>query len=185
MATRTCGIVCVFCLGIVTARPALAEQYVISGSPDGTESFVVDDDLDVDLNGVQFYSDGDTPSGERSPFQLPLNAQVGDTLRFRVRDTFGNCAGLAPLFITNTARCSTLIDPGFTRPCSPEPGSLVAHDFTTTIPELCVVYFAEQVADIRPGSGGSAPAPCTSPPPTASMAVSSGGSRRARPRPRW
>ncbi|HEX5043312.1 MAG TPA: ELWxxDGT repeat protein [Candidatus Polarisedimenticolaceae bacterium] len=152
-----CGIVSVLCLGIVTARPAFAEQYVISGSPDGTGSFVVDDALDVDLNGVQFYSDGDAPSGERIPFQLPLTAEPGDTLRFRVRDTFGNCASLAPLFITNASGCSAVIDPGFTRPCSPEPGTPVAHDYTTTIPELCLAYSAERVADIRPGPGSSAP----------------------------
>lgn len=144
-------------MGIVTGRPAFAEQYVISGSPDGTGSFIVDDALDIDLNDVQFYSDGDDPSGERIPIQLPLTAEAGDTLRFRVRDSFGNCAGLAPLFLTNASGCSALIDPGFTRPCSTEPGSLVAHDYTTTIPELCVVYTAEQVADIRPGPASSAP----------------------------
>lgn len=30
---------------------------MISGSPDGTAPFVVDNALDVDFNGVQFYSD--------------------------------------------------------------------------------------------------------------------------------
>ncbi|HET9298752.1 MAG TPA: ELWxxDGT repeat protein [Candidatus Polarisedimenticolaceae bacterium] len=151
----------ILCLGIVTARPALAEQYVISGSPDGTGTFVVDDALDIDRNGTQFYSDGNAPAGERGPIPLSAFAQVGDTLRFRVRDTFGNCAGLAPLFITNSAGCSAVIDPGFTRPCSPEPGPPVAHDYTTTIPELCVLYTAERVADIRPGPGSSAPTSIT------------------------
>jgi len=152
-----CGIVFVVCLGIVTGHPAFADQYVISGSPDGTGTFIVDDALDVDLNGVQFHSDGNEPSGERIPIQLPLTAHAGDTLRFRVRDTFGSCAGLSPLFLTNASGCSAVIDPGFTRPCSEEPGPLVAHDYSTTIPELCLMYTAEQVADIRPGPGSSAP----------------------------
>lgn len=152
-----CGLALVVCLGILAERPAFAQDYWISGSPDSLAPFVVDDALDVDLNGAQFYTDGPAASGARQPIPLPLGANVGDTLRFRVRDTFGNCASLSTLFLIDAQGRSAVIDPGFVRPCSPSPGALLAHDYTTTIPDLSQGYGAEQVADIRPGPASSAP----------------------------
>jgi uncharacterized delta-60 repeat protein len=109
-------------------------KYHLSSSPDGRGGILVDDDLDVYLNGQMVYTDGDYPAGGRVP--IPLTAFAGDTVRVVVRDTFGNCASMSPLYITDYAGNGTLVHPGFSLGCArPVPDPTTVLDFEFTVPE--------------------------------------------------
>ncbi len=59
-----------------------AGQYILSGSPNGTGSMLVDDKLEIFLNGQPIYADAVTGRGYRSP--ITFTADIGDQLRFVV-----------------------------------------------------------------------------------------------------
>lgn len=66
-----CRLLIIFAvLGLSGPTLASSGQYVISGSPDGTGTFEVDDDLDVYLNGALVYTDGTVAAGTRGPIAL-------------------------------------------------------------------------------------------------------------------
>jgi hypothetical protein len=110
-----------------------AVSYIISGSADGSASWSVDDDLDVFINDstTPAYSDGDALSGTRGPFTI--TAKKGDTLKVQVRDTYGHCTSLQPLYITDALRPSNnaKITDGFSQGCG-LPGWNRGVQFTTT-----------------------------------------------------
>jgi uncharacterized delta-60 repeat protein len=108
-------------------------KYHISSSPDGKGGILVDDDLDVYLNGELVYTDGVYAAGGRLP--IPLTATEGDTVRVVVRDTFGNCASMSPLYITDYAGNGTLVHPGFSLGCGrPVPDPTAVLDLQFTVP---------------------------------------------------
>src|ERR1043166_1307785 len=107
--------------------------YLLSGSADGTESILVDDDLDAYRNGPQIYTDGTNPAGNRPP--ISVTANVGDTLRFVVRDTHGDCAFLSPIYLTAPNGNGLVADPGFNLGCGRPPEGVV-HDVTFVIPNI-------------------------------------------------
>jgi len=116
---------------------ANAMQFVLSGSVDGTAPYHVDDDLDVYVNGVNIYfgtSIANTPTA-RAP--IPFSANVGDALHLVVRDTYGGCARLSRLFLTDSIGRYALVDPGFDLGCGRPAGNQgVVHDVTLPIPNL-------------------------------------------------
>ncbi len=135
-----------------------AASYTLSGSPDGTSPFHVDDDLDVYLNGVLISSDNTPPGTPTTRPPIALTADVGDTLRFVVRDTYGVCAQLTTLFLTDAAGRSTVADPGFHVGCGrPNVDLGVVHDYSFVIPDLGATPVAAFVADIRLGTASSNP----------------------------
>jgi len=85
-------------------------NYVLAGDESGSAALVVDDGLKITLNGKIVYDDGDAQSGSRPP--VALDAKPGDRLRFEVRDTFGACAHLSPIYLVKGSR-SAVADPGF------------------------------------------------------------------------
>ena len=96
----------VFC----SASTCLAESYALSGSPDGTGKFVVDDRLVVTVNGALISDDGPANAGERIPIPVPAN--IGDQLRIAVHDTYGDCRILSRLILTDSSgRFAVLFDP--------------------------------------------------------------------------
>ena len=101
----------------------LDTKYRLSSTPDGSGDIVVDDDLDVYVNGALIYTDGTAPAGGRPP--LRFSAVPGDQIRLVVRDTYGHCASLSPIYLTDPFGSSTLLDPGFSlgcnRPIPPDP----------------------------------------------------------------
>lgn len=106
---------------------------VLSGTADGMGTLNVDDDLDVYVNGTQVYSDGNATSSANRP-RVPITAQKGDTLRLVVRDTFGGCAHLAPVYFVRGTQ-SALADPGFDFGCHQPPGNNgVVHDHSFMVP---------------------------------------------------
>lgn len=124
----------VFASTLATGRPADA-QFKLAGSPDGTWPIIVDDALDVYVNGVLVHSDGDLTSGARDPFPIP--ATVGDTVRLVVRDTYGHCAQLTPVFLFDEATGQgTFLDGGFNDGC-PDPDDFprIAYDVSKLIPD--------------------------------------------------
>ena len=98
-------------------------KYRLSSTPDGTGAIVVDDDLDVYVNGVLIYTDGTAPAGARPPIRF--SATPGDQIRLVVRDTYGHCASLSPIYLIDPFGSSTPLDPGFSlgcdRPIPPDP----------------------------------------------------------------
>ena len=111
-----------------------ATSYVLSGSPDGTATFVVDDDLDVYLDGAQIYTDGTTTSGNRQP--IHFSADGGSAVRIVVRDTYGDCSSLSTVYLTNAAGQAIVADPGFNLGCGrPGTDQGVVHDITFIVPD--------------------------------------------------
>ena len=120
-------------------RPALAaaSPWTLSGSPDGTGHFYVDDNIDVFLNGDTIFTQNVPPGtpGDRLP--IPFLADVGDVLQIRVRDSYGVCAALSRLYLTDSSGRSTIATPGFDDGCVQPPGDRgVVFDTTLVIPDL-------------------------------------------------
>src|SRR5262245_8107335 len=120
---------------ILAVPSAFAESYKISASVDGTGQIQVDDGLEVSLNGVVIYDDLNATSGFRPPIAFIGN--VGDQLRFRVRDTFGDCRTLSRLILTDSAGRFRMADPVFPTACGfPQGDNGFVYDATFTIPTL-------------------------------------------------
>ncbi len=125
-----------------------AGQYILSGSPNGIGSFIVDDKLEVFLNGQPIYTDAVTERGYRQP--ITFTADVGDQLRFVVTDTAlpqaGYCPGLSTLYLVDPQGQSAVATPGFYIDCpdppggpeggAPGPGQGLVFDTTYTIPDI-------------------------------------------------
>src|SRR4029079_596226 len=101
-------------LSAYTAARA-ASSYTLSGSSDGTQPILVDDDLDVYLDGTLLYTDGTGTAGNRPP--IPFSADGGNSLHIVVRDTYGDCSSLSPVYLTSAAGLTILVDPGFNLGC--------------------------------------------------------------------
>lgn len=106
--------------------------YVIAGDESGSAGFTVDDGLIISLNGEVVYDDGSSLSGTRPP--VALRTKVGDVIKFEVRDTYGHCSGLSPLYLVKGGR-SALADPGFDLGCGRPSGDQgIVHTHTFTVP---------------------------------------------------
>lgn len=115
-----------------TCAVKVTMKYVLSGSSEGTASFGVDDDLDVYVNGTQVYTDGNELSGDRGP--ITIQTKKGDTLRLVVRDTYGHCSGLRPVWLVKGSE-STQLTTGFDEGCGHPGGNQgVKFDQTFTVP---------------------------------------------------
>ena len=111
-----------------------ATNYVLSGSPDGTATILVDDDLDVYLDGSQIYTDGTNAAGNRPP--IHFSADSGSSVHIVVRDTYGDCSSLSPVYLTSPAGQSIVADPGFNLGCGrPATDQGVVHDITFIVPD--------------------------------------------------
>jgi len=132
-------------------RPAdAATAYVLSGTPDGSGGILVDDGMDVYRNGALLYTDGGAGSGVRNP--IAFNGDVGDTLRFVLHDTFGTCATLVRVFLTDPQGRSTIAVPGYEGGCSNPPVDRgVVFETTFVIPDLAATG-PSYVETLLPGS---------------------------------
>ncbi len=92
-------------------------SYVLSGSPSENTAIYVDDNLDVYLNGgAKVVDTGAGYAGPKGPFTF--RAKRGDLLQFEVRDTFGSCAALGPVYLRNAdGTRSELATAGFDHGC--------------------------------------------------------------------
>ena len=124
-------------LGMLAGHAAAAMPLTISGSSNGSGSLTADDDLDVYLNGNKIFTDPQPGVFPIAPIQIVAN--VGDTLRFVVRDTFGTCSSLKKVYLTNATGQSVLADPGFDLGCGRPLGDLgVTHDYSYVIPDFSI-----------------------------------------------
>ena len=93
-------------------------EYRLSSSPDGTAPVFVDDALDIFVNNALVYTDGIAPSGERGPIPIPEGyLNPGDTVRFEVRDVYGDCRMLSPIYLVDNFGTSTLMTGGLEIKC--------------------------------------------------------------------
>jgi hypothetical protein len=100
----------IFVFAFCSASTCFAENYILSGSPDGTGKFVVDDRLVVTVNGALISDDGPDNAGERDPIPVPAN--IGDQLRIALHDTYGDCRILSRLILTDSSgRFAVVFDP--------------------------------------------------------------------------
>jgi ELWxxDGT repeat protein len=133
-------------------------SYIIAGAPDGVTGFEVDDDLDVYVNGTLAHGDNTQPNTPAARNPLLIDANIGDTLRFVVRDTYGVCSKLTTLFLIDPDGRSVVADPGFDRGCGlPNTNQGVSHDRSFVIPDLSVTPVAQFVGEIRQGPSSSLP----------------------------
>ena len=104
--------------GTVFAVEIPPTEYRLSGSADGTAPVVVDDALDVFVNDALMYTDGIAPSGERGPIPVPEGfLKPGDEVRFEVRDVYGDCRLLSPIYLVDNFGTSTLMTAGLPIKC--------------------------------------------------------------------
>jgi hypothetical protein len=104
-------------LGLSSARASAQSSWVISGSPDGTANFGVDDRLVIYINGKVAYDDGPTTgSGQRHYIPFP-ELRPGDVMGFEVYDTYGYCSALNPLYLTCSPGGGVLAATGFNQGC--------------------------------------------------------------------
>ncbi|HKQ98598.1 MAG TPA: Ig-like domain repeat protein, partial [Candidatus Polarisedimenticolia bacterium] len=116
---------------------ALPTTWTLSGSPDGTGIFLVDDDLDVYLNGVALIEQHVPPGTPRDHQPMQFTADVGDVLQIRVRDSYGICALLTPLYLTDASGRSAVATQGFDDGCLQPAGDRgVVFDTTIVISDL-------------------------------------------------
>ena len=143
----------------------MAGQYVLSGSPTGNGTFLVDDKLEIFLNGQLIYSDAVAGRGYRQP--ITFTADVGDQLRFVVNDSIlplsGDCPGLSTLYLTDPLGKSAVATPGFFIDCPdrpsggvPGPGQGLVFDKTFTIPDIPSTGSSYKEA-VLPGSAFAGP----------------------------
>lgn len=107
-------------------------KYRLSSSPDGNGAIVVDDDLDVYVNGFLIYTDGTAAAGARAPIRF--SGAPGDQIRLVVRDTYGNCASLSPIFLIDPVGTATPLDPGFSLGCGRPVPTDPVFDKTFSVP---------------------------------------------------
>ena len=110
-------------------------SFTLSGSPDGTATILVDDDLDIYLDGAQIYTDGTNSAGNRPP--IHFSADGGSSVRIVVRDTYGDCSSLSPVYLTSAGVQAIIADPGFNLGCGrPATDQGIVHDATFIVPDL-------------------------------------------------
>jgi len=150
-----------FCATSGHASLAIGE-YALSGSADGAGTFDVDDDLDVYLNGTLIFTENVAPGTPRAHQPIRFTANVGDTIRLTVRDSYGVCVVLNRVFITDAFGRYAVADPGFAEVCGFPPGDRgVVYDVTLPIPTLAdppafseVALPGSTLAGVVPGPGG-------------------------------
>ena len=135
-------------LGLLASFTATAAtRFTLSGAANGASGVTVDDDLDVYLNGTLIYTDAKNGAGTRPA--IPVVANIGDTVRLVVRDTFGVCSSLSQVYLRNPTGQGILVDAGFNLGCGkPNVDQGVTHDFSFTIPD-----FGLQPGDIIASAG--------------------------------
>ena len=113
-------------------------QYVLSGGPNATDHFNVDDWLHVDLNGVRI-AEGSIcfPDIRQCPGSAPIQfaAGTGALLRLRAEDA-NQCYSLDALYLQKTdGSCLTRLNSAISGPnCGAEPPKQVFFDQTFVLP---------------------------------------------------
>jgi hypothetical protein len=122
--------------GEFTIKVTGEKTYLLSGSSTGTAPFTVDDNLDIYLNDATtpVWSSGGGISGSKGPAQF--QAKKGDTLKVKVRDTYGYCCSLSKVYLVDpNSHKSVLADSGFDYGCGWPGGDRgVVYEFTKVIP---------------------------------------------------
>jgi peroxiredoxin len=130
-------------LALLIALVPLAANadYIVSGSPDGSSTFLVDDDLDIYVNEKLVFTDGVALANPTHPLvDLGTSLTAGDTLKFVVRNTYGYCTGLSPLFITCSPGSYALAAAGMTEHCGYDQGTgdpPVSYTSSYSLGDLC------------------------------------------------
>ena len=139
---RACLALLLIALALIapsSQRPGLAaSQYKLAGTPDGTGTILVDDKLEVFLNGAPIYVDATPGKGPRAP--ITFTANIGDQLQFQLSDTNSQCAGLATIYLVDSQGNHTVATPGddegCRNPAGPDRG--VVFQATFVIPDIAV-----------------------------------------------
>ena len=81
---------------------ATCQNTVLSGGPDPTAGIGIDDDLTVNLNGIQMYDDpNNQPAGVRPPVALGATANGADTVQVIGMNSTSHCGfqSIGPLYL--------------------------------------------------------------------------------------
>jgi hypothetical protein len=115
-------------------QQAVCSSWILSGGPSVSTPIVVDDDLQVMLNGLVIGDDGDGKASTLPP--LPFTAQVGDTLGIIARDAQASCRSLSPLWLhCATSGQKRQLTPGNNDGCAPgrTPGTFFSEVYTVSL----------------------------------------------------
>ncbi len=88
------------------------------------------------INGKVAYDDGSRTAGERHYIPFP-ELRAGDVLGFEVYDTYGDCTGLSPLYLTCSPGGAVLATPGFNQGCGHPVRVDPVYVDSFTVPDLC------------------------------------------------
>jgi hypothetical protein len=117
-----------------TPQQTICNSWILSGGPSVSTPIVVDDDLQVMLNGLVIGDDGNGKASTLPP--LTFAAQVGDSLGIIARDAQASCRSLSPLWL----HCATTgqkrqLTPGNNDGCAPgrTPGTFFSEVYTVSL----------------------------------------------------
>ena len=96
----------------------VCRSWIISGGQGTNDPIVVDDDLQITLNGTPILNNADKMAGNINPVQFQANA--GDSLGVIATDVYASCRSLSPLWL----HCATSgerrqLTPGQPDGCAP------------------------------------------------------------------
>ena len=112
-----------------------AGNFILSGGPRLIDSFCVDDDIYVYLNGNLIYSDIDLYKASCDNWPINFQADPGAALRVVAVDSVGICRSIGPLWLHYGDK-SVELDSGKDDGCSGWPAGTTFYDKTFTIPQL-------------------------------------------------
>lgn len=124
-----------FLFSTATIIKAETSNFILSGGPNPTNNFCVDDDIYVYLNGSLIYSDIDPRRASCNNLPVHFEANFGDELRVIAIDSMGICRSISPLYL-HYENQSVKLDSGRNDGCKGWPAGVKFYDKTFTIPEL-------------------------------------------------
>lgn len=119
---------------LATAAKAAAGDFILSGGPNKTDNFCVDDDIYVYLDGNLIYRDIDLRRASCNNQPINFQAETGAALRVVAIDSVGICRGIGPLWLHYRDQ-SLKLDSGNNDGCVWGPVGMTFYDKTFIIPQ--------------------------------------------------
>ena len=116
---------------------AATENFILSGGPQSTDNFCVDDDIYVYLNETLIYADIDHYSASCNNQPVHFQANSGDKLRVVAIDAAGFCRGIGPLWLYYGNQ-SINLENGVDGGCANWPAGVTFYDKIFDLPQVAL-----------------------------------------------
>lgn len=126
------------------------KNLILSGGPNPTDNFCVDDDIYVYLNGNLIYSDIDPNDAGCNNPPVVFEANFGDELKVIAIDSVGFCRSIGPLWLHKDSQ-SVKLDSGINDGCEGWPPGVTFYDKAFIISHEIIKEVPEWRKNIQPG----------------------------------